>query len=359
MLISDIVRYRLLNQGIAEIKSEQPGQIVFRLGAVQAQDYPGTLWALGLRTLGATQVDIEQAIIDRKIIRTWPMRGTLHFVAATDIRWMLPLLTPRIVAGSASRHRQLGLDEAVFARSKDLFVEALQGGQLLPRPEIYELLERNNISAAGQRGIHIISRLAQEGLICFGPHSNKQPTFALLDEWVPAAKILERDEALAELAKRYFRGHGPATLQDFVWWSGLRVADARLGLEMVKTQFEQEVVEGQTYWLPPDIADLPSQASSIYLLPGFDEYLLGYTNRSAALDPLYSQKIVPGNNGMFMPTIVSNGRIVGTWKRTFKKDRVIIKPEPFNPLSQIEKSGLEMAAERYGRFMNLESSLTL
>lgn len=183
----------------------------------------------------AVEADIEQALADRTIIRTWPMRGTLHFVAATDVRWMLELLTPRIVANNAQRLlRQFGLDEAVFARSKDLFVRALQGGKRLARNAMYEVLEAGGVSTAGQRGLHILGRLAQAGVICFGAREGKQQTFALLDEWAPTARRMARDEALAEIARRYFTSHGPATLQDFAWWSGLTVANAQAALELAR-----------------------------------------------------------------------------------------------------------------------------
>ncbi len=327
---------------------------------MQAQDYPGTLWAIGLRLPQATQATIEQAIADKTIVRSWPMRGTLHFVAPQDLRWMLALLTPRIIAGSASRYRQLELDEATFVQSQEVLIRALQGGKILIRPEIFAVLEQGNISTAGQRGYHILGRLSQQGLLCFGPNRDKQPTFVLLDEWIPAAtaKKLEREEALAELAKRYFTGHGPATVADLGWWAGLKITEARAGLEMVKATLEHIIVDGQTYWFAPNLPAIQPPEPSVYLLPGFDEYLLGYKDRRLVLPLEHSQKIVPGNNGMFMPTIVSGGQIVGTWKRTIKKDRLIITPEPFNGLNQAEIQSLEIAAEGYGRFMGLPQAIS-
>ena len=221
---SDIAQRRLGNQSIAPAASLTPGEVVKRLGAVQAQDYLGALWALGLRMQRAVEADIEQAIANREIIRTWPMRGTLHFVAAEDVRWMLALLTPRILARAARRHQQLALDEATFARSETLFTNALENGRSLTRNQMMDVLEQAGISTKGQRGYHILGWAAQNGLICFGPRQGKQHTFVLLDEWLPSGKSLSREEALAELAHRYFTGHGPATIQDFIWWSGLPAA---------------------------------------------------------------------------------------------------------------------------------------
>ena len=353
MSVFDITHYRLHNQAIAKAAFEQPAQVVARLGAVQAQDYAGALWSLGLRMFQATQADIERAIADRSIVRTWPMRGTLHFVAADDVRWLLRLLTPRIIRATAGRWRGLGLDDETFDRSREVISRALEGGQQLTRPEIFEELTRADISPAGQRGIHILGRLSQEGLLCFGSHRGKQPTFALLDEWLPLTKDLAGEEALAELALRYFGGHGPATVQDLERWAGLKITEARAALEMVKSQLRQEKLNGQTYWLSPVEPDATSSNQSVYLLPGFDEYLLGYRDRSSVLDPQYFQKVVPGGNGMFMPTIVSGGQVVGLWKREIKKNKIVVSPLPFTGLSSAEMEGFTTAAEDYGRFMEL------
>lgn len=352
MTTFDIGQYRLYNQGINEAAFDTPGQVVTHLLAVQAQDYPGALWAVGLRMKKATPAIIEQAIADRAIVRTWPMRGTLHFVAAADARWMLKLLTPRVISGMSARHRELEIDETVLGRSKELFSQALAGGKQITRVEMFQVLERGNISPTGQRGPHILGRLSQEGFLCFGSHQDKQPTFALLDEWLPPTRELERDEALAELAKRYFTGHGPATVADLERWAGLKISEARAGFEMVKSQLQHKEVDGQTYWLPQD-EPAAGKPPAVHLLPGFDEYILGYKDRSAVLEPQYSEKIVPGNNGMFMSTIVSSGKVVGTWKRTIKKDKIIISPAPFTSLSKAETKGLDVAAERYGRFMSM------
>jgi len=349
----DIAHQRLHNQSIAPAAFATPGEIVKRLGAVQAQDYLGALWAVGLRMKAATEQTIEQAISDRKIIRTWPMRGTLHFVAPEDVRWMLALLTPRVIARSARRHEQLELDETTFARSEALFTKALQGGRQLTRNKMMAVLEQGGIATAGQRGYHILWRTAQRGLICFGPRQGKQDTFVWLDDWLPEGKTFSPEEALAELAHRYFTGHGPATIQDFRWWSGLPAADARASLELVKAELAHEEFDGQTYWFSSSLSSEKAASPTAYLLPGFDEYLLGYRDRTAALNPAHATKVVPGANGMFKPIIVIDGRVVGTWKRTFKKDRVVIALQPFNALSEAEAQAVAPAAEHYGVFVNL------
>jgi hypothetical protein len=349
----NLAHQRLYNQSITPARFEKPAEVVAWLGAVQAQDYAGALWSIGLRTQNATEVAVVQAIANRQIVRTWPMRGTLHFVAPADVRWMLQLLTPRVIANSARRYAQLELDQAIFARSQAIFTKALQGGRQLTRAALMEVLEGAGIATANQRGYHLLGWAAQTGLICFGPMQGKQPTFVLLDEWIPAGKNLTREEALAAVALRYFTGHGPATLQDFMWWTGLPAADARAGLEMVKSELTGEKLEGHTYWLPQTTPLSEQQTSASHVLSGFDEYLLGYTNRSAVLDPLYNQRIQPGKNGIFSPTVVIDGQVVGTWKRTVKKGTVVLTPTPFTSFSRDQQAAIASAAERYGNFLGL------
>jgi hypothetical protein len=314
---------RLINQQIAATTCATPAEIVAHLLAMQAQDYLGTLWAAGLRLPGSTERDIEAALDDRLIVRTWPLRGTLHIVAAADVRWLLDLLAPRQLAKQAGRRRQLGIDAETLAHSRTVCQQALEGGKQLERGAMFATLEANGVSTAGQRGIHILGHLAQEGLLCLGPRAGKQFTFTLLDEWVPHARTLGRAEALAELARRYFRGHGPATVQDFAWWAGLTLGDARAALAAAAPHLAQETVGGEVYWQAAGApaVDVNRLADSAWLLPGFDEYLLGYTERSAALAPQHAPLTHPGANGMFLPVIVLSGRVVGVWKRSWRSAR--------------------------------------
>jgi hypothetical protein len=283
------------------------------------------------------------------------MRGTLHFVPAQDIRWMLKLLTPRVVARSASRYRQLELDERTFARSNDVLVRALQGGRTLTRNEMYGVLEAAHISTIGQRGIHILAHLAQNGLICFAARQAKQQTFALLEEWVPVTRNLERVEGLAELTRRYFTSRGPATLQDYVWWSGLKTTDARAGIEMVRKDLEEDVIEGQAYWFPSRAASKRQLKNGVaaHLLPAYDEYTVAYKDRRAVLSPTHANE----SKGILSPTILMNGRVVGTWKRSFQKDTVVITPSPFARLNNTEAQALTTASNRYGKFLGASALL--
>jgi len=354
MRIHDIAQLRLANQQITLHASKTPVELVTALGAVQAQDYRSALWAIGLRLPAITEADIEQAIAGRTIVRTWPMRGTLHFVPAADVRWMLALLTPRVIAGAAYRRRQLELDDATIAHSRDLFVNALQGGKQLTRKAMLALLEQAGIATTGQRGIHILAQLAQEGLLCFATPQKRQPTFALLDEWVPAAGSVGHDEALAELARRYFAGHGPATVQDFMWWAGLTAADAKAAVQMARDQLAQETVDGTPYWMSRTLPTVPDVSPAVHLLPGFDEYILGYKDRSAALDAQAIQRIISG--GMFLPTILADGRVVGTWKHVLKKNSVSVVEDLFAPLTEAESRAFQAAADGYRRFSGTMAS---
>lgn len=353
----EIGNLRLFYQGIVAADATGPAQVVARLGAVQAQDYAGALWAIGLRMKEATPELVEQAVADKKIVRTWPMRGTLHFVAAPDVRWMLKLLAPRVMSGMTARHKQLELDEDVFKRSRALIVKALEGNQPLTRPELYKVLEDGKVAPTGQRGIHILGWFSQHGLLCQGPYRDKQPTFALLEEWLPPAREMNQEEALAELTGRFFTGHGPATLEDLERWAGLTKTEARRGLEAVKSNLTRVDTAGQTYWLAGDspAENPPVEKTGVYLLPGFDEFMLGYKDRKAILDPAHADKIVPGGNGVFMPTIVSNGRVVGLWKRATnaKKNKTTLTAVPFDALTTEEKESLPEAADHYSRFIEM------
>ena len=354
----DIAHQRLHNQLITRRTFEKPGDVVEWLGAVQAQDYAAAKWAVGLRLQGTTDDDIEQAFTRGAILRTHLMRPTWHFVSPADIRWILALTAPRVNAVNAYYYRKLALDDAVFMHSNAVLAKALQGGKQFTRPELASVLQQAGIATDDlQQFTYIMMRAELDGIVCSGARRDKQFTYALLDERAPQARTLDRDEALAQFARRYFTSYGPATLQDFVWWSGLTVADARAGLEMVTSQLIHEVVDGQTYWFStsaPPANDLPQ---TIYLLPNFDEYTVGYTDRSAVIDVSDATKFDTRGN-VLNPTIVMDGRVVGTWKRTLKKDAVIITPNLFAPLNEAETRAFVASANRYGTFLDLPVNVT-
>jgi hypothetical protein len=352
---AEVARLRLHNQGLAAAgRFQRPADVVRWFGAVQAQDYLGSLWALGLRLPGAAEAEVERAVADRSVVRTWPLRGTLHFVAAGDVRWMLGLLGARTIARAAGRYRQLGLDEATFDKSRRLLARALEGGRRLTRPELAAALERGGVETGGQRLIHLLNRSALEGLTCYAARRGKQFTFALLDEWAPSSKHLSREEALAELAGRYFESHGPATLEDFVWWSGLTKADARAGLETVSPRLRREAIDGRTYWLSSSAPPGGDGHTAAHLLPAFDEYTVAYKDRGPVLHPSHVRR--PDAAGAVLgPTVILDGRAVGTWRRTPRRDSVLIETSPWTTLKKNERDALDAAARRYGEFLGLSS----
>ncbi len=344
----DIARLRLAGQQISGTRLKTAEDIVARLGAMQAQDLPMALWAVGVRLPRSTVATIEAAINRGAIIRTHLLRPTWHFAAAADLRWMLALTAPQILGATKTRHRQLGLTPAVLKKSLAVLEKALRGGTHLTREDMIAALGRAKIATAGGRASHLFLYAEAEGLICSGAMKNGKPTFALLDEWVPRADPLPKEEALARLAVRYFAGHGPATLQDFIWWSGLPVGQARQALASVKQDLRSETVAADTYWFPRGLSVPPSAPDSAHLLPAFDEFLIGYKDRLASL-PRHNHHKAVSSNGIFRPIIVVNGRIVGTWKKSAKAAAAVLNF--FERPDKSIRALIDEAAARYGRFI--------
>jgi hypothetical protein len=349
MISSDIGVQRLVSQRVVPPTFSDPAEVVRWLGAVQAQDFLGSLWAIGNRMQQATEQTIEQAIAERTIVRTWPMRGTVHFVPAEDARWMVNLLAPRVVSRAQSIYRQVGVDQVVLDRSRDVITRALAGGKQLMRNDLYALLEAEGIATGNMRGLHIIGNLAQEALICFGSRVGKQATFTLLDEFAPQPRTPSREAAIGELVVRYFRSHGPATIHDFMWWSGLTMAEARPGIEAVQSQLLSETIDNKTYWWTEATPSADAHSPTLHLLPPFDEYLVSYKDRSPSLEPENTFVAAPERH--LGSIIVIDGRVVGTWKRTFKKDMVTIAATCGRELTDEEHAAFEVAARRYADFV--------
>jgi hypothetical protein len=355
----DIARQRLHTQRIAGAKFASPDAVVRWFGAVQAQDYAGAKWAVGQRMHGAIDAALDAAFAAGTILRTHVMRPTWHFVTPADIRWLLALTAPRLHIANAYRCRQLDLDDATLARSDAVLASALQGGGQRTRTELAAVLGEAGIAINGERLTHIMLHAELEGIVCSGAWRGKQCTYALLDERVPHTAPLAREEALAALTMRYFTSHGPATVQDFVWWSGLTTADARAGLALVGSRIMHDDIDGRTYWFaaPAPTAEEPSPTA--FLLPNYDEFIVGYTDRGAVLDAPPAEKLDARGNVLFNHTIVIDGRVRGTWKRTLKKDAVTIDAVPFVPLDAAEARAVEDAAGRYGRFIGLPAALRI
>jgi hypothetical protein len=348
---------RLSSQRIAASRRcEQPADVVRRLGALQAQDYYQSLWAIGSRLRSGTVEGIERAIEERRILRTWLMRGTIHFAPPEDVRWLLALCAPRLAVAEARRWEQLGLTDAQFARCAALLSQELSGDRRLTRLEVMRLFEDAGIETTGQRGYHILVRLARDALICLGPMQGKQQTFVLLDDWAPRdeARDLSRECALALLASRFASGRGPVTDQDFARWAGIPVTAARQGLGEADGLATRSF-DGVDHWLAADAADGTAPAAGrnrAYLLAGFGEFLLGYKDRDAVLEREHAQKVAPGANGIFRPLIVVGGKITGTWVRSVRGTELTIALHPFGGAGKLAE-GVLPEAVRYRDFLGL------
>ena len=352
---AEILRLRLLAQQIEAPHADRLTvlDVARQLFAVQGQDFIQGGWALGIRAPGSRLSDLNAALDGGLIVRGAPFRGTLFFVAAEELRWVLRVTSPRTLSGSATRQRQLGLDAAALDRAREATIAALQGGRALARDEYFALLRSIDIDPAAQRGYHVIWYLAQTGLLCWGSTSGTQQALVLLDEWVPHSRDLGGDEALRELALRYFTGHGPATLRDFAWWAKLTLASARTGLALASDELVELDHGGEAYWASEREVDRAAgrrRSAAVHALPGFDEYLLGYTDRSLPLDDEHFARIVPGGNGIFLPMIVAGGRIVGTWRRAEKSGGVTVTPDAFSDLSERESAAFARSAGAFARF---------
>jgi hypothetical protein len=358
---SDIAHQRLRNQHLAEVRFRRSDEIVGWLAAAQAQDYAGAKWALGLRLHGATDDDLDQALANGTILRTHLLRPTWHFVTPADIRWMLELTAPRIHAANAHMYRKLELDREIFKRSHDVMARALQGNNQLTRDELRDLLQKAGIETGhGLRLAYLMMCAELDGLICSGGRQGKQFTYALLSERAPQAITMNHEAALAELARRYFMSRGPATMADFSRWSGLTLSDARRGLEAVKTQLEQEVIGEQTYWFP---ASTPSGTSSgkdpsplAHLLSIYDEYISGYKDRSAVCSAEVGERLKAMGNAVTY-IVVLDGQIVGSWKRTLRKDAAIVETNLFSRLTKAQNGAVAAAVQQYGKFLGLPAEL--
>jgi hypothetical protein len=320
--------------------------------AMQAQDLPSGLWSVGLRT-GATRAEVEAAIAARLVTRSWPMRGTLHLLATPDVRWMCRLLAAEMTTTERSRHTRLGLTPATLDRTREVLSDVLRGGVVMPRHEVLETLRAHGVDPSGQRGPHLLGRLCQEALLCQGPLVGGQPTFVLLEEWVPCSWDPGREEAMAALATRYVASHGPVTERDLAGWVGKGLTFTREAVALAGPTVTTTEIGGQAYLVSPD-APAPNLTAAVRLLPGFDEYVLGYKDRSAMLTPAEELRVVPGKNGMFLGTVVVGGLVVGTWNRRTTTRGTLVRVAPFAPLSPARRRSVERAAAGYGRFLGTE-----
>lgn len=356
-----LVSHRLLPHPAVPPQPHHPDSIaatVRWMTAMQAQDLQAALWAVGARVPGAGVADVRSALDSGAVVRSWPMRGTLHLVAPEDLHWMLDLTAERLTKGIAGRHRELGISWADIEKCRDLALEYIAAGGPAGRAALFEVFDAAGQSTQGQRGIHILGTLCRHGWLVLGPLAGNQQLFAAFEQWIPDSRRLERQEGIAEFALRYFRSHGPATIRDFAWWTQIPLTEVRAAFEGIRDQLVNVEFGDTSYWLSPETASLldggvPGQRS-VLLLPGFDEFLLGYQDRSLVLAPEHANKIVPGGNGVFKKTLVAGGEVTGTWARSGTGAGAAVVPELFDeahPLGVAAQAAFNRAAQRYLAFL--------
>jgi len=345
---------RLYNQHLLSEKFHRISDVLKWFGAIQAQDYYGAKWSIGLRLENVFDKDIELAFNNGEILRTHVMRPTWHFVAPSDIRWMLALTSPKVHAFNGYYYRKSGLDKSIFKKTTRIIEKALANKKQLTRLELNTVLKNSKIPTDKLGLSYIIMQAELDAVICSGPRKGTQFTYMLLEERVPKSKILNREEATAELTKRFFQSHGPATIQDFTWWSGLNTKEAKKGLEANKSSFKKKDFEGKAYWFSKESKDIELK-NVIQLLPTFDEYLIAYKDKSAAYEKNAKHDKIFQDS--FWNSILCKGKIIGSWRRTLLKNKVNIYPKFFRKLTKPEEEVFNTAVKNYGDFLNLIYSI--
>ena len=353
---ADILSYRLHNQRLSTPTTETPGDVVRWHGAMQSQEFGPAKWSIGQRIVGATEPAIARAFDAGDILRTHALRPTWHFVAAEDIRWILELTAPRVHQLNATMYRRLELDDAVLAKAQTVLSDALEGGHHRTRSDLADCLKCAGIQAEGMRLGYIMMHAELEGLICSGAIRGKQQTYALIDERAPQARSLPRDEALAELVRRYFTSHGPATVKDFARWSGLTIADTKRGIEIVGRELQSTTVDDRNYWFAEPTDPAPVDPSpTAHMLQGYDEYTIGYGESRDLYNPYFERFI---NRDSFLHSVIIDGQVACAWKRTFRKSEIQIEIAPYRDLSNAEHAAIHDAAVSYCRFIDLPGTVS-
>lgn len=350
----NLLQHRLTNQRLTQPTQQSVQEVVRWLGAVQSQEFNDAKWSVAQRTVGLTHDAFVAAFNAGHVLRTHVLRPTWHFVAPDDIRWMLMLTAPRIKAFMRTNDRKLGLDETVYTRTNHLIEQALSSGIHLTRTELAEALAQAGFAFTGTHLAQVVVRAELAGICCSGVLRGKQHTYALLEQRVLPTKPLDRDEALAELTKRYFASHGPATDRDFSWWSGLTLTDVRRGIALMQPDLVSETTADSTYWyIPASLPDpVPSRA---LLLPNFDEYVVGYANRSLLLDATYSGPLRTPGGLLSEKTIVINGLVVGMWRVVKEKAGNPIRWQPLRTLTALEEGLVHEAIQWHASFYRIVS----
>lgn len=349
VLIHDLAGLRLVAQRLAGQKWDDPVDAVSHLGAVQAQDLPGSLLSVALRVTSPGANQLAAAFGTGQLVRSWPMRGTLHLVPAVDLEWMLSLTRDRMIAGAATRRREVGITDQTRATGRELAVSALDGGGALTRKELFEIWRTAGLLVHSQTAVHLLGLLCQQSVLVLGPLAGREQLVVSYADWIPQPRRLDHPEALAELARRYVRSHGPATVADLARWSSLTLTEARAAVAAVRDEFETVRIDDVEHLHQPGLIEdwqaHREDVAQLRLLPGFDEFILGYRDRSFAVADEHAGRLVPGNNGMFRASIVKDGQVIGVWRRGGTPKKPTLIAEGFQPLTDAELAAAQAAFE--------------
>jgi hypothetical protein len=348
---ADVDRVRLGSLLIAD--PANPGRtvlgIVEHFLAMQAQDAPGVAWSLALRN-GGTESQTAAALAQRDVVRTWPMRGTLHLIPSRDAKWMLDLMGGKALAGAERRRQALDLPEDVAYRAVDILAARVAEAEgPVARKDCLTALAGAGISLENQRGYHLLWFASQLGQLAGGPPQGRERTFVSLDAWAPMHRAPSREEALALVAAAYVRGHGPVTERDLMRWTGLGLHECRVGLTTAEGILSVDTEAGPA-WVTGFALEAPGIAPT-RLLPGFDEFMLGYAADERAIDPTHHGAVVPGNNGVFKPTVIDSGRVVALWARKLMAKTVRVEITPLAPMNEGARARIGDAAEEYAAYV--------
>lgn len=354
----EVAHRRLHNHHLSGAPLPDPVAAVRHLGASQAQEYAMAKWSLGQRSEGADDAAVQAALDRGTILRTHVLRPTWHFVAAQDARWMLALTGPRVRQTSRYYERQSGIDDDLVARATAVMGEALQGGRHLTRPQLQDALARAGIEAGGIRLAYLVMAAELAAVVVSGVLRGKQRTYALLDERVPPTPTLDADEALAELTRRYFVSHGPATVKDFRWWSSLTLTQIRRGLAIVGDDLTSVDVDGLTYWFAPAGAPPRDPSPTVHVLQGYDEYGVAYTEGRAATN-IADLSVAPANTNQVIQPLVLDSQVVGWWRRVVERDAVVAEPHLAVPLDDGQRDAMRASFDRLAAFVGVPVRLDL
>lgn len=346
---SFIANLRLHNQLLMGSELETAQQVVSWMGAVQAQDFNMTKWALGVRLPALTNKSVEDAINKGLIVRTHILRPTWHLVAAEDIHWMLTLSAPRLRSASKSYDQYLDLSDLVREKAYDIIQQSLEFGKHLTRSQLGEILEEKGIGINSHQLNHIMFGAELNGMVCNGEIKGGKQSYSLLEERIPKTEVFNKEIALERLARKYFTSHAPATLQDFVWWSGLGISDAKKAMEMIRRDFVVEKIDSLEYWINNSFTELKGCDDSVFLLPAWDEFVVSYKNRQHIISDEHYKKVI-SKNGIFKPVVVKGGQIIGMWKRVKKKDKVSAEVELFSGTDTSAGDLIKKASDSFDLF---------